>query len=241
MGGSHVFSGRLRTGLAGISVLAATAGLSGLPFLGGRGTPDATPPASSPTGRDYAELPISFVPNEGQLAEGFGYGAQGIGYSLGLGPAEAVFGLSRYASASPSDGVSRDALAGTGWRDRAPGEHAVVRMQLIGADPTARSTADLPLPGRANYLIGDDPGRWRRGIPTYGRVTYQGVYPGVDVSYHGNQGQLEYDFLVTPEADPSVVDLGFAGVEGLRLDDHGDLVLTVAGGELRQHAPVIYQ
>ncbi len=82
-------------------------------------------------------------------------------------------------------------------------------MRLLGASPAAQPTVDAPLPGKANFLVGDAPGRWRSGIPTYGRVTYQAVYPGVDVSYHGNQGQLEYDFVIAPGADPSVVTWDF--------------------------------
>ncbi|HEX2048879.1 MAG TPA: SBBP repeat-containing protein [Acidimicrobiales bacterium] len=72
-------------------------------------------------------------------------------------------------------------------------------------------------------------------------MTYEAVYPGVDISYHGNPGKLAYDFAVAPGTDPSVIKLGFEGVQGLRVDDHGDLVLTVADGELRQQAPVVYQ
>ncbi|MCA1683587.1 MAG: SBBP repeat-containing protein, partial [Actinobacteria bacterium] len=78
-------------------------------------------------------------------------------------------------------------------------------------------------------------------LPTFGRVTYRAVYPGVDVSYHGNQGQLEYDIIVAPGTDPSVVDLGFPGVQGVRVDDGGQLVLPVAGAEVRHRAPVIFQ
>ncbi|MCA1656542.1 MAG: SBBP repeat-containing protein, partial [Actinobacteria bacterium] len=184
---------------------------------------------------------MSFVPNHGQMPEGMGYGARGIGYSLGLSPGEALFALSRPAAVSSSSDDPLDALTAKRMSGRTAEAQALLRMQLLGADPAARPVVDMPLPGKANFLIGDDPGRWQSNLPTFGRVTYRAVYPGVDVSYHGNQGQLEYDFIVAPGTDPSVVDLGFPGVQGVRVDDGGQLVLPVAGAEVRHRAPVIFQ
>ncbi len=164
--------------------------------------------------------------------------AQGLSYRLA--PAKAVFVFSKPAATS-----SAPASTGLLGADRWSGSHdevtATLRMELLGADPAARSAVDAPLPGNANFLVGDDPGRWRSGIPTYGKVTYQAVYAGVDVTYHGNPGQLEYDFIVAPGVDPSVVELAFRDAQALRVDEGGDLLLTVAGTELRHHAPVIYQ
>ena len=54
---------------------------------------------------------------------------------------------------------------------------------------------------------------WRTNIPTYSRVLYEDVYDGIDVAYHGNQGPLEYDFVVAPGADPEQIELRFDGVE----------------------------
>jgi hypothetical protein len=67
------------------------------------------------------------------------------------------------------------------------------------------------------------------------------VYPGIDVAFHGNQRSLEYDFNVSPGADPRRIVLGFSGARGIRLDAQGSLVLRVGGAELRELAPVAYQ
>ena len=94
---------------------------------------------------------------------------------------------------------------------------------------------------RANYFIGNDPDKWRTNVPTYAKVQYQDVYPGVDLVYYGNQRQLEYDLVVGPGADPAAIALSFEGVKGLRIDAQGDLVLDTPGGEVRQHKPLVYQ
>jgi hypothetical protein len=97
------------------------------------------------------------------------------------------------------------------------------------------------LPGKANYFIGNDPAKWRTDIPTYARVKYAGVYPGVDLVYYGHQGQLEYDFVVTPGANPGKVRFRVAGAERLALNEAGELVMETAAGEVVLRQPLAYQ
>src|SRR5947207_7339241 len=83
----------------------------------------------------------------------------------------------------------------------------VLQMKLVGANQAAKVTALDELPGKSNYFIGNDPKKWRTDVPTYGKVKYQGVYPGIDLVYYGNQRQLEYDFVVAPGADRKAITL----------------------------------
>ena len=117
----------------------------------------------------------------------------------------------------------------------------VVRMKLVGANPSPRVSGLEELPGKSNYFIGNDPSQWRTNVPHYAKVQYNDVYPGVDLVYYGNQRQLEYDLVVAPGADPGAIALSFEGVERLRIDAQGDLVLHTSGGQIRQHKPLVYQ
>jgi hypothetical protein len=114
-------------------------------------------------------------------------------------------------------------------------------MQLIGGNAAARGTGLDRQAGTSNYLLGNDPSRWRTGIANYGRVEYPGVYPGIDLVYYGNQRQLEYDFVVAPGADPRVITLAFEGAESLGLDGTGNLVLHTNAGDVVEQAPVLSQ
>ena len=133
---------------------------------------------------------------------------------------------------------------------------SVVRMKLLGANPNAGITGVGMLPGRINYFSGNNPRNWRTNVPRYQSVKYQGVYPGVDLVYHGAQGQLEYDFVVAPGADPAPIRLQLdAGdrrrgdrthnavdaFDSLRIAPDGDLIVKTDSGEVRLHKPVIYQ
>ena len=76
------------------------------------------------------------------------------------------------------------------------GKTDVVRMDLVGASREKHVEGSDQLPGNANYFIGNDPAKWHVDVPTYSKVRYTGVYPGIDLVYYGNQLQLEYDFVV---------------------------------------------
>ena len=78
-------------------------------------------------------------------------------------------------------------------------------------------------------------------MPTYGKVAYESVYPGVDLVYYGNQGKLEYDFVVAPGADPNNIKLVFKGADKIEVSSTGELILHTMNGNIRMHKPVIYQ
>ncbi len=78
-------------------------------------------------------------------------------------------------------------------------------------------------------------------MPTYRKVSFDAVYPGIDLVYYGNQRQLEYDFVVAPGADPGQIRLAVEGADQVAIDAAGNLVLSTPAGEIRQHKPVVYQ
>ena len=185
----------------------------------------------------YGNLPLSFEANHGQSDSKVKFLSRGSGYSLFLTSNEAVLVL-RQSEADENRKAPRAARATVGASQR---KSAVVRMTLVNANPQSQAAGHDALPGKSNYFIGNDPAKWRTNIPTYAKVKYESVYPGVDLVYYGNHGQLEYDFVVAPGADPRLVTLAFEGAREVHIDARGDLVLGVEGGEVRQHKPVVYQ
>jgi hypothetical protein len=167
----------------------------------------------------FAHLPMAFEINEGQTDKSVKFLSRGKGYSLFLTATEAVLAL--------------QAPAGT---------QDVVRMRLQGAKagPLAQGLARLP--SYTNYLTGHDPQKWHTGVAQYSQVALKQVYPGIDMIYHGNQKQLEYDFVVAPGANPGMIRLAFQGITGIKLDTRGNLVLGLkAGRQQAFSAPVLYQ
>ena len=177
----------------------------------------------------YGKLPLSFEANQGQTDARVNFLSRGSGYTLFLTATEAVLALRE--SAAPSSGEARDTQVTTG---------TVLRMQLIGANPAPAVAGLERLPGQVNYFIGHDPAKWRSNVPLYGKVEYEDVYPGIDLVYYGNQGQLEYDFVVRPA--PARTQSGSSpGGRAADVDAAATWCCTHRAGTFAQRRPVIYQ
>jgi hypothetical protein len=166
----------------------------------------------------YGRIPLSFEVNHGQTDESVDFLARGSGYTLFLEPTEAVFRLKQ-----PS------------------GFHAL-RARLVGARTGSKAEGMGELTGKVNYLIGNDPAKWRTNVSTFGQVRYRELYPGIDLVYHGNQRQLEYDFVIQPGKDYRQISFTFEGADKLKVEpETGDLLVSVGEQTVRQRKPVTYQ
>lgn len=185
----------------------------------------------------YGKLPLSFEANQGQMDKSVNFMARGSGYSLFLTPEEAVLTLRQNSSGTST--VSSQ--VGAKSEATAQSKTNVLRLQLIGSNPNASSKGLDKLSGKSNYLNGNNSREWHTDISQYAKVQYQGVYPGIDLVYYGNQGQLEYDFIVAPGADTNTIRFKITGAQRLEIDKQGNLLLHADSGVIRQHRPIIYQ
>src|ERR1700687_538383 len=188
----------------------------------------------------YGKLPLSFEENRGQTAREVRYVSHGSGYELFLTPQEAVLALQPNVPRDLSPLHRTPALRAPHKTQRA-GQVTAIRMRLEGANPDAQIAGMDQLPGRTNYFIGNDPKNWHTEGPSYSRVRYAVSYTGVALFFYGNQRQLEYDFVVAPGADSKAIALNIDGARQMRINAYGDLVLSVAGGEVKLLKPIVYQ
>jgi hypothetical protein len=208
------------------------------------------PPSVTSAVRDriqasYGARPLAFEQNDGQTDAQVKYMARGNGYTLFLTANDAVFSLHSSSASGGSSAASRRAS----WHTKTSSEKhpaksdstAVVHMQLVGGNSQAKVAASDVLSGTANYFLGNDPSKWRKNVPRYARVSYQDVYPGVDMAFHGAQRQLEFDFLVAPGANPQPIGFDFTGARNVKTDGSGNLVISSTAGDVLVHKPVAYQ
>jgi Beta-propeller repeat len=194
--------------------------------------------------QSYGKLPLSFEANRGQTDSQVKFLSRGSGYTLFLTRDEAVLALRGSDPRGGAAPAAHQPSAAGSEVQRSINEsttNALLRMKLVKANPAAKVTGVDELPGKSNYFIGNDPKKWRSNVPAYEKVRYEGIYPGVDLLYYGNQRQLEYDFVVAPGADPRRIQFDVRGAEHLSQDERGDLVLQAGTGEVRWHKPVVYQ
>jgi hypothetical protein len=193
------------------------AGLIGAAWLGALATAVAAQMAVVPSGQ-----PLYFEANKGQADSAAQFVARGRDSQFLISPDAAQFVL---------------------CKTTAPGAFSAraIRMQFVGADSRAQISGADELPGKINYLIGNEPAGWQTGVPTFARVRVADIYSGVNLIYHGNQRQLEYDFTVAPGADPGTIAIRFDGADNISISPAGELTLKLGGSEIRQPKPVIYQ
>lgn len=205
----------------------------------------ASVPAVNQTG--YGHLPVTFEQNQGQTDPQVQFLSRGPGYAVYLTSGGMVMALKPSATETHEPGGASAspvaAAAGT-----LPGKSSVpnkvnlqvVRFDLVdGAAPNI-SGQDLQR-GKVNYFVGNDPKKWHTNVPTYAKVLYQGVYPGIDLVYYNHAGQLEHDFVVAPGADPSKIQFEVGGATNLSIDDSGNLLVATSTGTIQFRTPQIYQ
>ena len=162
-------------------------------------------------------LPLAFEPNLGQAGSTVEFLAQGKQLAVYLSSGNAFLTLDE------KDGQAK------------------LRATLEGASPRAQAEPEEILPGQSNYLLGNDSSKWITNVPSFRRVRYRDVYPGIDVVYYGHAGELEHDFIVRPGADPSRIRMALHGAAAMSLNAAGDIVVQAGERELLWKKPVVYQ
>ena len=179
-------------------------------------------------------IPIYFEMNMGQTHESVKYLSRGKSHTLFLTPTKAVLSLT-------GTREQADVLDPVANRQPPALEYTKLSLQLAGSNPESKIEGINKLDGRSNYLIGNDPARWQKNVPHYEMVKYSNVYEGIDLVYHTRKGNLEYDFVVAPGADPGKIRLNITGAEEMMEDASGNLVLKTGLGDVMIKAPETYQ
>jgi hypothetical protein len=166
------------------------------------------------------DIPMAFEANQGQTDAEVQFLSRGAGYGIFLTSSEAVLRLVQPAALDGSISES------------------VVRMQMVGSNPTSLVQGVSLLEGKSNYFTDTVA---VTNVANYEQVQYSGIYSGIDLVFHGNPSQLQYDFLVAAGADPNQIRLNFAGADQVSIDDAGNLVIRSGSVDVKAHAPVVYQ
>ena len=197
--------------------------------------PAESPSTTSQGPRAYVNYssPLIFEANHGQSDAQVKFLTRGKGYKAFLTSGAMVLSL------RPSQTESvHSATAATGSQ---PPAGTTLQFKLLGASKNPAIVGEDLLPGKVNYFIGRDPAKWHTGVPTYSRIRYKNVYPGIDLVYYGSHQQLEYDFAISPGANPGQIQFELTGAAQTTLDAEGNLVLQTSSGEVHLQSPVIYQ
>lgn len=177
---------------------------------------------------DFGRMPLYFIANKGQLDERVDYYVQGRDKSLYFSPGSVTFVLASAESSkqeNPRKGLSGmkqkeaqrhslfsgdvagDSTKESTGKENKSSERWVVKLEFVGADCAVRPQGQDETGAVFSYFKGK-PEEWRTGLPTYSRLTYRNLWPGIDLVYSGTTNKLKYEFIVQPGADPSRIKAG---------------------------------
>jgi len=115
-----------------------------------------------------------------------------------------------------------------------------VQLDFVGACPEARVEGRNQAETRVSYFRGR-PENWLSGIPTYQGIIYHQLWPGVDLTFSGDQNAVKYEFVVTPGAQPESIKLSYQGASEIKLNNLGQLEVMTPAGSFVDETPEAYQ
>ena len=176
----------------------------------------------------YGKLPLSFIQNDGQIDKRVRYYEKGAGhatYFTKKGVYLSLVGSQRQEPGSKMVGDRQSTIS----------KSETIKLFPLGGNKDPEIVAGGLQEGKVNYLIGNDPKKWKTNIPTYKAVVYKDIYKDIDMKFYGNNRQMEYDIIVKPGASPSRIQFLYEGIEDLRVNDNGDLEIVVGKDETETH------
>jgi len=166
--------------------------------------------------RSLGRLPIHFVENHGVCSEEVAYFVSGADKTLFFTPTGMTIAF--------HDRTRR-------W---------AVKLDFVGADPNVKPRGEDRRRATISYFVGRE-ADWKTGLPTYGKIVYENLWPGIDLVYRGRVNRMKYEFRVRPGADPRHIRLRYRGADRVFVTETGGLRVETPVGGFEDASPVAYQ
>ena len=197
--------------------------------------------------KNISSMPLAFTANQGQWDDEVLFRANANGATMWFSTDGAYYQFTRTIESENRKPISivdkRYGMMPDEITDRQPGsvETIMIKASFVGANSNLQLVGVDIMEYKCNYFIGNDPNKWQTDVPNYSALLYEQVYDGIDLKYYGNGRQMEYDFIVSPGADYSQIEIRYEGAESISINDNGELVVKTKWGEVVEQRPVIYQ
>jgi uncharacterized repeat protein (TIGR01451 family) len=168
--------------------------------------------------------PLAFVPNRGQFDARVAFASANRNTALFFTSSGVTWALAGAAPTAQAGGPQRH----------------VITQRFVGANPQVVPTGADAMPTTVNFFTGA-PGAWQANLPTFTRVVYADLWPGIDMVYQGTEHGLKYTLIVRPGADLSQIALAYEGASALHVAADGQLAVSTPAGVLHDERPVAFQ
>jgi len=205
----------------------------------------AAPVTSPALTRDFGKIPLSFIPNKGQIDDQVSFYIHGTNETIYFAPGGVTFALN-YSTKSKDNKEVRRLIQHRLNSDKKPMDmdkdlrRWTVKMDFVGARKDVKPEGFDKTGAVVSYFKGK-PEEWKPGLPAYSKILYRDLWPGIDLVYMGEVNKLKYEFIVHPGADPAQIRLAYRGTERVEVTEEGRLRMTTPAGIFEDDTPVAYQ
>lgn len=175
--------------------------------------------------KSYITIPLTFIPNKGQVDTKAKFYVNGAGYGFYFTPEEAVLSFKSQNTTESNTTISGIALA----------------LRFIDSNPDVKIYGLDKAAGKVNYFKGKNESEWMTNLPTYEKIIYKELWKGIDLVFYGKDHTLKYNFVLHPGAAVEDIKLAYNGSKGISLDDRGNLQVHHDLGVLIDEHPISYQ
>ena len=197
--------------------------------------------------RDFGKMPLYFIPNQGQMDARVAYYLQGRDKTIYFTSEGLTYVLSERSGgeeiAEKTASVKERLLINPAERElrsRRDQRRFAVKLDFVGANADVRPSGEEKTGAVISYFKGK-PEEWKAGLPTYSRIVYKNLWPGIDVAYYGTVDKMKYEFIVHPGSDPSLIRLAYRGASAVEVNGEGRLEVRTPAGGFADDRPVGYQ
>jgi gliding motility-associated-like protein len=113
-------------------------------------------------------------------------------------------------------------------------------VTFLNSNSNAILQGEKMLKTHYNFLLGNDPSKWGRKAKSFSQISYNNVYEGIDLLVYSDHDRMKYEWIVSPETDPSIINLQFNGADRLSIEN-GNLRIHTSINEIIEYEPYAYQ
>jgi len=191
------------------------------------------------TDAKFGRMPLSFIPNEGQLDHSVIYYVAGRDTCIYFEPTGVSISLMRFAPPEKAAPIFPKAAPFL-MNKHDQKSRWTVKMDFLGVAAGVMPFGDEKTGSVISYFRGR-PDEWKSGLPSYSRIVYRNLWPGIDLAYSGSADCLKYEFVVQPGVDPSTIRLAYRGASRVEVNTEGQLEVDTPLGGFHDQAPLAYQ
>jgi gliding motility-associated-like protein len=113
-----------------------------------------------------------------------------------------------------------------------------VQFLQANKQPTIKKGTELSF--YQNYFIGNDANKWASNVKAFEAITYQNLYPNIDLVAYSQNEHFKYDFIVKKNTSADIIKLAYNGVKP-SIQKNGNLLFDIGFNQFQELAPYTYQ